>query len=96
MKYLKSALDRGMLDKIDDSSVAGRIHHPQFRQLWLKDLKVGKFIQEFLERGYTIPLSEFPPKSELPNNLNARLDKNRAFVKKTLEHDLASGIIKNL
>lgn len=43
-----------------DTSVAGHIHRPEFREFWISSLKVSNFLQDFLKYGYKIPLFRYP------------------------------------
>ena len=75
------------------NKVPGRIHEPRFRQFWSVELKADSVVMETIDNGYSLPLTEWPPKSSLPNNQSARLDRNRVFVEDELEKLEAAGAI---
>ena len=67
--------------------VPGRIHRREFREFWEKELMAPQYILDMLEMGYKLPLTQWPPKSVLPNNGSALRPENRPVVDESL-HDL--------
>ena len=97
-QQLASDLEEGevaLLSKALDAKkvVPARIHEDRFYNFWKDELKASPFILETLREGYSLPLSSWPPSSELPNNKSARDPRHKKFIEESLQQLLDSGAI---
>lgn len=77
---------------MENKSVAGNIHKPQFRRFWISALKESRFLQDFLAHGYKIPLFRYPPKVHLPNNDSAKSAEDICIIEKSLKEGTREGL----